>query len=99
MALYSITSSATASMLGGMVRRSALAIFRLITSSNLLNCTIEGPSLLFWPSANYFLERNDTILRMVAGFTIKCPLTERRAIGFNCLFQAICAAGVYAKKP
>ena len=37
--LYSITSSAMASTPGGMVRLSTLAILRLITNSNLVDCT------------------------------------------------------------
>src|SRR5262249_20704911 len=36
---HSITSSAIASSVGGTVRPSALAAFRLITSSNLVDCT------------------------------------------------------------
>jgi len=36
--LYSITSSATASSAGGTVRPSALAVFRLMTSSYLVGC-------------------------------------------------------------
>jgi hypothetical protein len=46
--LYSITSSAPASKDGGMVRRSAFAVFRLTTSSNLVGaCT--GRSAGFSP--------------------------------------------------
>src|SRR5207248_1187110 len=37
--LYSITSSARASNVGGTVRPSALAVLRLITSSNLVGCS------------------------------------------------------------
>jgi hypothetical protein len=37
--LYSITSSAIESTSGGIVRPSALAVFMLMTSSNLLDCT------------------------------------------------------------
>src|SRR5262245_110465 len=37
--LHSITSSASASTVGGMSRPSALAVFRLIASSNLVGCT------------------------------------------------------------
>ena len=36
---YSITSSARASSVGGMSRPSALAVLRLITNSNLVDCT------------------------------------------------------------
>ena len=36
---YSITSSARTSNDGGTVRPSALAVFRLITSSNLVGCS------------------------------------------------------------
>jgi hypothetical protein len=36
---HSITSSAIASMPGGMARPSTFAVLRLITSSNLLDCT------------------------------------------------------------
>src|SRR5262249_36194193 len=36
---YSITSSARASTEGGMVRPRALAVFRLMTSSNLVGCS------------------------------------------------------------
>src|SRR5258707_8596375 len=42
---YSITSSARTSMEGGTVRPSALAVFMLITSSNLVGCStgrLEG---------------------------------------------------------
>jgi hypothetical protein len=38
-ATYSITSSATVSSLSGIVRPSAFAVFRLITSSTLVACT------------------------------------------------------------
>jgi hypothetical protein len=38
--IYSITSSARASSVGGTSRPSALAVLRLITSSNLVGCTI-----------------------------------------------------------
>src|SRR5262249_49779082 len=38
-AAHSITSSAMASSPGGMVRPSALAVLRLITNSNLVDCT------------------------------------------------------------
>src|SRR5262249_46572679 len=41
--VHSITSSARASTLGGMVRPSALAVFRLIVSSNLIGC-VTGKS-------------------------------------------------------
>src|SRR5258708_28269745 len=37
--LYSITSSARTSSVGGTVRPSALAVFMLITSSNLVGCS------------------------------------------------------------
>jgi hypothetical protein len=37
---YSITSSAVASSVWGIVRPSALAVLRLITSSNLVGCSI-----------------------------------------------------------
>ena len=36
---YSITSSAVASSVGGTVRPNALAVFRLMTNSNLVGCT------------------------------------------------------------
>src|SRR5215831_6275461 len=39
MTAYSITSSASASTPGGIVRASALAVLRLITNSNLVGCT------------------------------------------------------------
>src|SRR4029079_1962029 len=43
---HSITSSAVASSVGGMVRLSAFAVFRLITSSNLVGCsTGKSPGL------------------------------------------------------
>jgi len=45
---YSITSSAMASTLDGIVRPSALAVLRLITSSNLVGCT-TGRSAGFSP--------------------------------------------------
>src|SRR5258708_7102180 len=45
---YSITSSARASNVGGMVRPSAFAVLRLTTSSTLLACTI-GKSPGFSP--------------------------------------------------
>jgi hypothetical protein len=48
---YSITSSAMASMPGGTVRPSALALLRLMTSSNLVCCTI-GKSAAFFPLEN-----------------------------------------------
>src|SRR5258707_4710531 len=38
-ALHSITSSASAISLSGIVRPSALAVFRVMTSSNLVGCT------------------------------------------------------------
>jgi hypothetical protein len=41
--LYSITSSVSASSLGGMSRPSTLAVLRLITSSNLVGC-VTGKS-------------------------------------------------------
>ena len=43
---YSITSSARASSVGGTSRPSALAVLRLITSSNLVGC-ITGRSARF----------------------------------------------------
>src|SRR5262249_11593801 len=46
--LHSITSSASASSLSGMVRPSALAVLRLITNSNLVDCT-TGRSAGFSP--------------------------------------------------
>ena len=36
---YSITSSASASSLSGIVKPSALAVFKLMTSSNFVDCT------------------------------------------------------------
>src|SRR5256886_8935143 len=45
---YSITSSARARSVGGTSRPSALAVLRLITSSNLVGCTI-GRSEAFSP--------------------------------------------------
>ena len=45
---YSITSSARASSMGGMVRPSARAVGRLITKSNLVDCT-TGRSIGFSP--------------------------------------------------
>src|SRR5262245_63492735 len=45
---HSITSSAMASRPGGMVRPSALAVLRLITNSNLVDCT-TGKSAGFAP--------------------------------------------------
>jgi hypothetical protein len=45
---YSITSSAMASTPGGIVRSSALAVLRLITSLNLVGC-ITGKSAGFAP--------------------------------------------------
>src|SRR5262249_23232486 len=47
-ALHSITSSAMASKPGGMVRPSALAVLRLITNSNLVDCN-TGKSAGFAP--------------------------------------------------
>jgi hypothetical protein len=47
-ATYSITSSARASTAGGIVRPSAFAVLRLITSSNLVGCWI-GRSAGFAP--------------------------------------------------
>src|SRR5258707_4509204 len=41
---YSITSSAVASSVGGMVSPSALAVFRLTTSSNFVGCWIGSSS-------------------------------------------------------
>ena len=38
-ALHSITSSARASIVGGMVRPSAFAVFRLITNSKIVGCS------------------------------------------------------------
>jgi hypothetical protein len=46
--LYSITSSARASSAGGMVSPRVLAVFRLMTSSNLVDCT-TGRSTGFAP--------------------------------------------------
>jgi hypothetical protein len=46
---YSITSSALASSMGGMVRPSARAVRRLITKSNLVDCT-TGRSIAYCPS-------------------------------------------------
>src|SRR5262245_53276229 len=50
---HSITSSAMASTPGGMVRPSALAVLRLITSSNRVNCWTGRSSgflpLRIWP--------------------------------------------------
>src|SRR5262249_26534155 len=45
---HSITSSASASSVGGMVRPSALAVLRLMTSSNLVTCS-TGMSAGFAP--------------------------------------------------
>src|SRR5262245_29948218 len=45
---HSITSSASASSLSGMLKLSVLAVLRLITSSNLLGC-ITGRSAGFSP--------------------------------------------------
>ena len=45
---HSITSSARASSIGGTVRPSAFAVFRLIASSNLVGC-ITGRSAGFSP--------------------------------------------------
>lgn len=45
---YSITSSASASSDGGTVRASALAVFRLMTNSNLVGCR-TGRSTVFSP--------------------------------------------------
>jgi len=45
---YSITSSARAISIGGIVTPSALAVFRLITSSNLVGCS-TGKSSGFAP--------------------------------------------------
>src|SRR5262249_50410748 len=45
---HSITSSARASSVGGISRRSAFAVLRLITNSNLLDCT-TGSSAGFSP--------------------------------------------------
>src|SRR5262245_440492 len=45
---YSITSSARASSMGGMVRPSARAVGRLITKSNLVDCA-TGRSIGFSP--------------------------------------------------
>ena len=45
---HSITSSASANNLSGIVRPSALAVFRLMTSSNLVGC-ITGRSIGFSP--------------------------------------------------
>jgi hypothetical protein len=45
---YSITSSAMARMPGGILRPSAWAVLRLMTKSNLLDCT-TGRSAGFWP--------------------------------------------------
>jgi hypothetical protein len=47
-ASYSITSSARASSVGGISRRSAFAVLRLITNSNLIDCT-TGSSAGFSP--------------------------------------------------
>ena len=47
-ALHSITSSARASSVGGISRPSAFAVFRLITSSNLVDCR-TGRSAGFSP--------------------------------------------------
>src|ERR1035437_1028390 len=47
-AAYSITSSARASSIGGTARPIALAVLRLITSSNLVGCS-TGRSLGFAP--------------------------------------------------
>src|SRR5262249_58175875 len=41
-ATHSITSSARASSVGGISRRSAFAVLRLITNSNLLDCTTRS---------------------------------------------------------
>src|SRR5580704_9223 len=46
--LHSITSSATASSVGGMARPSAFAVLRLITNSNLVGC-MTGRSAGFSP--------------------------------------------------
>src|SRR5438270_13945874 len=45
---YSITSSASASSVGGTLRPSVLAVLRLITKSNFVGCTI-GKSAGFSP--------------------------------------------------
>ena len=50
---YSITSSARASSGGGMLRPSALAVFRLITNSNWSACW-TGRSAGFSPLRTYF---------------------------------------------
>src|SRR5262249_59015550 len=47
-AVHSITSSASASKRSGMVRPSVLAVFRLITNSNLVDCS-TGRSAGFAP--------------------------------------------------
>src|ERR1019366_9541788 len=62
-AAYSITSSARASSIGGTARPIALAVLRLITSSNLVGCSI-GRSLGFAPlkilSATVAARRNSS---------------------------------------
>src|SRR5260370_11267029 len=45
-AVHSITSSARASSVGGIVRPSALAVLRLITSSNRVGCSTGGAAAL-----------------------------------------------------
>jgi hypothetical protein len=45
---YSITSSASARSVGGMARPSALAVLRLITSSNVTGC-MTGRSIVLAP--------------------------------------------------
>jgi hypothetical protein len=48
---YSITSSAVASSVGGTVSPSALAVLRLITSSNLVGCAPGFFEMILWSSA------------------------------------------------
>ena len=87
---YSITSSARASIVGGMVRPSAFAVLRLITSSNFVGCS-TGMSLGLPPCK--ILITKDALRRNVSGpeapYDINPPTSAKArgtvAAGKRCL--------------
>ena len=83
--LYSITSSARASSMGGMVRPSARAVRRLITKSNLVDCA-TGRSIGLLPfRMNAGVEAHltirfrqaDPVAHQAAGFGVRARVIDR----------------------
>ncbi len=82
--LYSITSSASASSVGGTSRPSAFAVFRLSTSSNVVDCTTE-----------WLAEREAELLPVPyfhVVFTLPAAIADiayqNKAVIYNLLFKA-----------